>query len=135
MGVCLEKKCSINQEKVNGALNVEIKEKNKLFNQEEENQNNIEESELTKKDKQNVNQNNINNSKATNGYITYKIQSKFKSKIIRCSNNGQLSNNSINIYNENHIKTKDKFDKLIYFTNLINKNDNNSVIIKNAKTK
>ena len=137
MGVCLDKDCTIYKGKDKEDLNVEINEKNKIdikLNQEEENQNNIEESELTKKDKQNLNQNNINNSKTTNGFIIYKFQSKFKCKAIRCSNNGHLSSNSVKIYNENNKKDNDKLDKLIYFTNLNDKNNNNSTII-NTKTK
>ena len=145
MGVCLEKDCSLFKEKVKDGLNIEINEKNKIdikYNQEEENQNNLEESELTKKDKQIVNnqnnqnnQNNISNSKTTNGYIIYKLQSKFKYKVIRCSNNGHLSSNSVNLYSDNNNKTKDKFDKLIYFTNFNDKNNNNSSAIINTKTK
>ena len=65
MGVCLEKDCTLFKEKVKDGINIEINEKNKIdikYNQEEENQNNLEESELTKKDKQIVNnQNNQNN--------------------------------------------------------------------------
>ena len=142
MGVCLEKECSLFKGKVKDGLNVEINEKNKIdikYNQEEENQNNLEESELTKKDKQIVNnqnnQNNISNSKTTNGYIIYKLQSKFKYKVIRCSNNGHLSSNSVNLYSDNNNKTKDKFDKLIYFTNFNDKNNNDSSAIINTKTK
>ena len=154
MGVCLEKDCTLFKEKVKDGINIEINEKNKIdikYNQEEENQNNLEESELTKKDKQIVNnqnnqnnqnninnennQNDINNSKTTNGYIIYKIQSKFKSKVVRCSNNGHLSSNSVNIYDENNNKNKDKNDKLIYFTNFNDKNNNNSSAIINTKTK
>ena len=142
MGVCLEKDCSLFKEKVKDGLNIEINEKNKIdikYNQEEENQNNLEESELTKKDKQIVNnqnnQNNISNSKTTNGYIIYKLQSKFKYKVIRCSNNGHLSSNSVNLYSDNNNKTKDKFDKLIYFTNFNEQNNNNSSVIINTKTK
>ena len=145
MGVCLEKDCSLFKEKVKDGLNIEINEKNKIdikYNQEEENQNNLEESELTKKDKQIVNnqnnqnnQNNISNSKTTNGYIIYKLQSKFKYKVIRCSNNGHLSSNSVNLYSDNNNKTKDKFDKLIYFTNFNDKNNNDSSAIINTKTK
>ena len=141
MGVCLEKECTLFKEKEKDDLNVEVNEKNKIdikYNQEEENQNYLEESELTKKDKQIVNnqnnQNNINNSKTTSGYISYKFQSKFKYKVIRCSNNGHLSSNSVNLYNENNNKTKDKFDKLIYFTNLNEQNNNNSSVIINTKT-
>ena len=141
MGVCLEKECTLFKEKEKDDLNVDINEKNKIdikYNQEEENQNYLEESELTKKDKQIVNnqnnQNNINNSKTTSGYISYKFQSKFKYKVIRCSNNGHLSSNSVNLYNENNNKTKDKFDKLIYFTNLNEQNNNNSSVIINTKT-
>ena len=142
MGVCLEKDCSLFKEKVKDGLNIEINEKNKIdikYNQEEENQNNLEECELTKKDKQIVNnqnnQNNISNSKTTNGYIIYKLQSKFKYKVIRCSNNGHLSSNSVNLYSDNNNKTKDKFDKLIYFTNFNDKNNNDSSAIINTKTK
>ena len=142
MGVCLEKDCSLFKEKVKDGLNIEINEKNKIdikYNQEEENQNNLEGSELTKKDKQIVNnqnnQNNISNSKTTNGYIIYKLQSKFKYKVIRCSNNGHLSSNSVNLYSDNNNKTKDKFDKLIYFTNFNDKNNNDSSAIINTKTK
>ena len=147
MGVCLDKECSLYKEKIKEGLNIEVNEKNNIdmkYNQEEENQNNLEESELTKKDKQNINNqnmtnqnnNNINNSKTTNGYILYKLQSKFKCKVIRCSNHGHLSSNSVNIYNDNNNINKEKFDKLIYFTNLNDKNNsnNNSVII-NTKTK
>ena len=151
MGVCLEKECTLFKGKAKDDLNIEINEKNKIdikYNQEEENQNNLEESELTKKDKQIVNnqnnqniqnnqnmQNNINNSKTTSGYTIYKLQSKFKYKVIRCSNNGHLSSNSVNIFNENNNKTKDKFDKLIYFTNFNEQNNNNSSVIINTKTK
>ena len=81
------------------------------------------------------NQNNISNSKTTNGYIIYKLQSKFKYKVIRCSNNGHLSSNSVNLYSDNNNKTKDKFDKLIYFTNFNDKNNNDSSAIINTKTK
>ena len=121
MGVCLNKKCITSNQKIKDTIHLEIDEKkeidiNNIQDENEEKQNNLDESELTKKEKKEQNQkdqNRINN----NGIINYKIESKFKSRLIRYSHNGHISNNSLNIYNEN----TDNFDQYIHFTNGIDK--------------
>ena len=131
MGVCLNKNCiKSNQQKLKESINIDINENkyNDKFEENKEKKNDFEENQLTddnKKTKHVIND---------NGIIYYSLQSRFKTKLINYSKNGNLRNNYYNNKNFN-IKNIDNCENLIHFTNYNDKKINNKSGITNTTTK